>query len=241
MAGPSSHEDSADSFYTSFVDLLVGVLFLFLLIMMSYAINYKEKEHDFDKKADALINIDWARRDMLRAIAERMQKRGYTLVVDMENGILRFPEDLLFDSAQWKLNEKGEQAIGALASVFAEVLPCGVKKRHYPNPMCQGMFRNTLLESVFVEGHTDKQPYSGGGMTNWELSSFRAIAVYRALVANQPMLETRLLNRNQSPVLGVSAYAERRPVDPLSLDPNRRIDIRFNLHAPSFKDVVEVY
>ena len=84
-----------------------------------------------------------------------------------------------------------------------------------------------------VEGHTDKKGFVGeAAMTNWELSAFRAISVYRALVEAEPGLESKLKNRQRQPILGVSAYAERRPVDRKHLDPNRRIDLRFNMRAP---------
>jgi len=235
-------EESSDHFFTSFTDLLVGVIFLFMLMLMAFAIRYEDASEHHKKTADEVLRIDLVRRDILQAIAERMKTRGYTIIVDYENGLIRLPEDLLFDSAQWALSQNGTQAIAALAEVFSEVLPCTVvTPEGNPEPVCTGIPRTTLLESILVEGHTDRQPYAGKNMGNWELSAFRAISVYKSLVAGHSELETALMNRKGEPVLGVSAYAERRPVDLVELTPNRRIDVRFNLRAPQMQDVVEVY
>jgi chemotaxis protein MotB len=238
---PSYHDEGNDHFFMSFTDLLVGIIFLFLLMLMAFAMRYEDATAHHQKTADEVLRIDLVRQDILRAIAERMQQRGYTIIVDYENGLIRLPEDLLFDSAQWTLSAKGTSAISALADVFAEVLPCTIEQFGNSLPACNNIPRTTLLESILIEGHTDKQPYSGKGMSNWELSAFRAITVYKALVADQPSLEASLNNRKGEPVLGVSAYAERRPVDVVNLTPNRRIDVRFNLRAPQMQDVVEVY
>jgi chemotaxis protein MotB len=40
---------------------------------------------------------------------------------------------------------------------------------------------STLLNRIIVEGHTDNQPMNSGGITNWELSGFRASSVVREL------------------------------------------------------------
>jgi len=71
-----------------------------------------------------------------------------------------------------------------------------------------------------VEGHTDAQPFSGGdrGYSNWELSSDRANASRRELLAGG-LPEERVLR-----VLGLAAsvpYARDDPLDPQ----NRRISL----------------
>jgi len=76
---------------------------------------------------------------------------------------------------------------------------------------------NRLPNKVIIEGHTDATPYSGGGqITNWELSTQRAMAARRAL-------EYYSINRDRfSKIIG---YADREllykdaPTDPR----NRRI------------------
>ena len=238
---PPSFEENSDGFFAAFTDLLVGLIFLLMIIIMSFGLEFKDKEKDYERTTDEVLRMEYARGDLLRVISDRMRERGYTVIIDFENGIIRLHEELLFDSAQWNVSDQGKQALSALAEVFAEVLPCAVFDHKAKEPECEGIPRTNYLESILVEGHTDKEAFNSETMTNWELSAFRAISVYRALVDAQPMLETSIHNRKDEPVLGVSAYAERRPVDDFNLEPNRRIDVRFNLHAPTLPDVVEVY
>lgn len=215
-------EESTEHFFTSFTDLLVGVIFLFMLMLMVFALNLKNAEW---KKP--VIITEEIRANILREIATRMQVQQSPVTLDLQSGILRLPEDFLFDSGQWQLNPKGEQLIATLATVLGQVLPCATTS----SLACQWAPQPIPLDSLLIEGHTDNRPYGKAGMTNWELSAFRAITVYKALVAANPQLESALLNPTHQPILGVSAYADRRPVDTNALDPNRRIDMRFNMHA----------
>jgi chemotaxis protein MotB len=216
-------EESTEHFFTSFTDLLVGVIFLFMLMLMVFALNLKNAEIQ-----KPVIITEEIRANILREIAKRMQAEQAPVTLDLQNGILRLPEDFLFDSGQWQLNPKGQQLVATLATVLGSVLPCATQS----NLPCQWIPQPIPLDSLLIEGHTDNRPFNGaGGLTNWELSAFRAITVYKALVAANPQLETTLFNTSHQPILGVSAYADRRPVDSTAPRPNRRIDMRFNMHA----------
>lgn len=83
-----------------------------------------------------------------------------------------------------------------------------------------GRSLNDVENRVSVSGHTDSAQYSGGdrGFSNWELSSNRANASRRELVAGG--LEAGKVAR----VVGLADTAHLKPDDPL--DPiNRRISI----------------
>ncbi|MFM9889644.1 MAG: flagellar motor protein MotB [Rickettsiales bacterium] len=219
------HENDASTehFFTAFTDLLVGVIFLFILMLMVFALNLKHPED-----VPPVVTTEQIRANILSEVAKRMQARGLPITLDLANGVVRLPESLLFASGQWVLSGQGQQTVAALAQVFEEVLPCA----SYAQKPCQWQAQPVLLDSVLIEGHTDRRPFaSPEGYGNWELSAFRAIAVYKAMVATAPELENAIANAQQQPLLGVSAYADRRPVDPAALDPNRRIDVRFNMRA----------
>jgi chemotaxis protein MotB len=67
-------------------------------------------------------------------------------------------DGVTFASGSWTLQPHGEQVLAFLAGPLS-----------------------TLLNRVIVEGHTDDLPMHGGGITNWELSGFRAASVVREL------------------------------------------------------------
>jgi flagellar motor protein MotB len=224
------HEESTEHFFTSFTDLLVGVIFLFMLLLMVFALNLKNAEIDKPK-----IVSEEIRANLLREISRRMEGRGTPVTLDLANGVVRLPEAQLFESGQWKLSTEGEKMVASFAAVLGEVLPCAAQSTQ----PCQWTVQPLPLDSVLIEGHTDKRPFtSPQGYGNWELSAFRAITVYKAMAAAEPALEQSIFNTGNQPILGVSAYADRRPVDTATLDPNRRIDIRFNMHAVNFQSLV---
>lgn len=221
----SQHEESTEHFFTSFTDLLVGVIFLFMLLLMVFALNLKQKP------IKPAIISEQIRAQVLREIGRRMETRQTPVTLDLANGIVRLPEAQLFESGQWQLSPQGEAMVKSFAIVMGEIIPCAA----HANAPCAWKPQPLSLDSVLIEGHTDKRPFSNAqGYGNWELSAFRAITVYRAMVEANPALE-QSLNPGSQPILGISAYADRRPVDTNDLDPNRRIDIRFNMHATNYK------
>lgn len=232
----SSHEESTEHFFTSFTDLLIGIIFIFMLLLMVFALNYKQAETENKEAVETIVSAEEVRTELLQRIALDMEEVGTSVKLDLNNGIVRLPEELLFASGQWQLSERGKEFLSTLAGVMVGTVPCSVASQGSLQIECTKIRRSSLLDSILIEGHTDKQPFAGAnGMTNWELSAFRAISVYRALVEAEPSLEVDLKNQRRQPILGVSAYAERRPVDRKNLDPNRRIDLRFNMRAPKVK------
>jgi flagellar motor protein MotB len=98
---------------------------------------------------------------------------------------------------------------------------------------------------LFIEGHTDKDPLNGGGLMkdNLDLSVVRATNTYRALIAQQPDLDTLCSRRigRCIQVLSVSGYGDHRPAelgdDAASKARNRRIDLRILMQTPRADDV----
>ena len=227
-----SQEESTEHFFTSFTDLLVGVIFLFMLLLMVFALNLKNE-------APPKIVTEEIRAKLLSTIADRMQARGMPVTVDLGNGILRLPAALLFESGEWTLTENGQHVVGTLSQVLGEVLPCGAATGD--TSRCGALNLNGLLDSVLIEGHTDNRPFTNAqGYGNWELSAFRAIDVYKTMVATTPSLAGSITNRSGQPIVGVSAYADSRPATVRELDPNRRIDLRFTMRSPDYRNTTSV-
>lgn len=227
-----AQEESTEHFFTSFTDLLVGVIFLFMLLLMVFALNLKNE-------APPKIITEEIRAALLRTIAERMEQRGMPVTVDLGNGILRLPAALLFESGAWELTENGRQVVSTLSQVLGEVLPCAASSGD--TSACGALNLNGMLDSVLIEGHTDNQPFTDAqGHGNWELSAFRAIDVYKTMVATTPSLAGAITNRNGQPIVGVSAYADTRPTTLQELDPNRRIDLRFTMRSPDYRNTTSL-
>ena len=100
-----------------------------------------------------------------------------------------------FDSGSAVLKGESEKILGIIASEIG-----------------------SLPNTVVIEGHTDSQPYANGDRSNWELSTDRANAARRVMLAN---------GLNAPQVAAVRGFADRdlrMPADPLNAK-NRRVSI----------------
>jgi chemotaxis protein MotB len=234
----NAHGIEEESYFVSMTDLMVGMLFVFIIMLMAFALNLREQQDKFDQTTDALTQANVTRKVMLQDIKTLLERRGVKVIIDTENGILRLPEELLFPRGEYDLTGKGQNALNQLATVLNLVLPCYSNLVVSPDACAKG--RTGRLEALFIEGHTDDKGIStrmaNGVANNWELSTERAIATFNALRAHEPMLEL-LANDNHQKLLGVSGYAEFRPVRTENTEEaraaNRRIDLRFLMATPT--------
>ena len=188
------------------------------------------EKQDLELVIERLTNNNAVRRSLLQEIQADLANRGVRVFVDEKNGILRLPEELLFDTAAATFRPAGQQAIQQLANVLADVLPC------YSGQSCPDKVTQSRLEAVLIEGHTDDRPIQTREFPdNWALASARALNTYRALIQSRPLLDV-LKNSREQALLSVSAYAARRPVTDSSAEDNRRrnrrIDLRFLMASP---------
>ncbi len=272
-----------ESYLVSVSDLMVGLLFLFIIILMAFALNFRSAEDAADATLAELVverdvlagerdQIDAERAalalDRDRLLAERdrladitelllardaerallltrikaaLAARGLEVEVDLESGILRLPESLLFASNEAELSEAGQAAIVVLGEVLAATLPCHAGAGGAA--ACPGGGRD-LLDAVLIEGHTDDRPIRSGPFAdNWALSAARARSTYQALVAAAPALDT-LANASGATLLALGGYAERRPAVAGTSDEarrvNRRIDLRFLARGPDAAALAEL-
>lgn len=274
-------EEGGEGYFASVSDLMVGVLFVFLLMLTVLALNFRDAEQeqmvrlsalqeaqaiareqtriateqtqialkkeaenvqlrDLLQEAVAQLEKDiesrqLSRVEMLQNIEERLLERGVRVSIDRRSGVLRLSGDLLFETGAEAYRPAAAQTVRLLAGVLGEVLPCyaaGAPTQACPKP-------TPILETVLVEGHTDRQPYRGMALATSQarndfLSTQRALAVFQTLRSAEPQLEA-LRNGDGLPLLGVSGYGERRPLpDALGetsadFERNRRIDVRFVL------------
>jgi chemotaxis protein MotB len=103
-------------------------------------------------------------------------------------------------------------------------------------PDCRAVADVSRLSAVYVEGHTDVAPFVGAKgrfRDNWDLSAGRAIEAYKLMTAQFDALKN-LKNKDGDALLGVSGYADTRPVVrdavdrklPEYADQDRRIEVR---------------
>jgi flagellar motor protein MotB len=187
-----------------------------------------------------------ARMHLLLALQRALHEQHIEVSLEPAAGILRLPADFLFPTGSATLEPKARVVVQTLAKVLATVLPCNSR-----SPSSDGCLNSkTILETVLVEGHTDRQRFQGLDAAasqdrNDHLSAERALAVFLELRRSQPMLD-QLRNNAMVPLIGVSGYGERRPRADAACSAeadcpaNRRIDLRFVLSAQTSDEVRHV-
>lgn len=233
--------EEEESYFISMTDLMVGLLFIFIIMIMFFALQYREAERQRRQATEQLVNAEQVRDEILEDLQQRLRNRGINVQIVKDQGILRLPEEILFDKGKADINRRGEEAVTVLADAFAAVLPCYTTGRLFKTDESCPPHRATI-ESIYIEGHTDIDRLNPrtGMKDNLDLSAIRATNTFRLLNEKNPSL---LLFENKSlfPVLSVSGYGQYRPVQEdqtteAQKSINRRIDLRILMSAPRSED-----
>ena len=186
----------------------LAITMVFVLILHVLAIVQPSQE---DEIAKALVRRQLEIKDSLLGLSNQQGRiQVDSLAPDRQR--LTFSSEVLFETCRASLKPEGAELLRAVGRVIG-------RQRGY-------------FESVDVEGHTDRRPIRSWGhdctfSSNWELSSARATAVVNVFSA-EGLIESRLLS--------AIGRAEYRPVDSLSLDPNRRIEMILQYDRSSIPD-----
>lgn len=226
---------SSLNYFISYTDLLVGLLFVFIILLMAFALSFRGAQERLEGRLIQIEDRQRLRTNLLDRIAGRLRAAGVSQVqVDHDQGVLRFGEAVLFQPGRADLGPEARHVLDLLAQELDRELPC-YGSRHNDNcPEGSG----AILEAVYIEGHTDFRNISNQQFpTNWHLSSARAYETYHYLVAVLPSLQS-VPNSSGTILLSASAYADQRPVHSRErIDENRRIDVRFLLAPPSREQI----
>ena len=194
-----------NSHYTlSISDLLMGFLFVFILVLMKFII-------DYDGKKRGLLRPFEERACLLERFKSEIEGKGIKAEIDKENGILELPEILCFRKSKYKLSKEQKKGLKEVRNIFSRAICysnlqsgemqkrweqfyggkfekekyCPNKKeKHCPkNPSD----KNGLIDTVLIEGHADSTPIgrkfqNEGIATNLDLAMKRAQNVFEFLL-----------------------------------------------------------
>ncbi len=235
----SRGEAEEESYFISMADMMVGLLFVFIILLLYFALQ-------FQQKSKALSDAGETRTVILERLRRSLADQGLRVTIDTRTGVLRLPAEILFATGDYRLSAEGRAAIATLARSLAAVLPCYSYRAGADALGCANQLHS--VDAIFIEGHTDADVLHGAGIItdNLDLSALRATNTFRALSLAAPMLGTlrNLPARDpaSSPILSVSGYGPDRPIpgsrsDAAGKAANRRIDLRFLMETPQPGDV----
>src|SRR5690606_32891699 len=111
------HAVEEENYFVSMTDMMVGLLFIFIILVMYYALQFREVTEE-------LTGADNTRAEILQQIQASLKSKGVDVTIATQNGILRLPDSILFDSGQDTLKPDGQEKVARLALALDEVLPC---------------------------------------------------------------------------------------------------------------------
>lgn len=251
IAEEDSHAaaEEGENYFVSMTDMMVGVLFIFIIMLMVFALDFRTKTdtqqialeaaREAAKKVEALQvevrrhiaamdEAAVARRTLLERIRDQLASRNIDVVISPKSDVLRITENAVqFGSDESTLKGQAERNVETIAQILREVLVDYVACRVEDGARTCRDINTPAIETVFIEGHTD---ITGIDENNWRLSTARASETFKTMIASAPELRT-FSNRNDQEILSVSGYSSTRPADksdtPEARAANRRIDLRF--------------
>jgi len=267
----TSHEtaEEGENYFVSMTDMMVGVLFIFIIMLMVFALEFRTHTQDQTNTAAEVAKrleeirskvqgeitiLDEAqktRQRLLQELKDKMRTQGLNVQVDEANGVLRLTENAVrFQPGSYELVDPrtvpANQAmlnVAKIAEVLKDVLPTYAACRG--DRVC-ATTPNSTIETVFIEGHTDitgSPDLAVRERTNWLLSTFRSVNTYREVVAKAPELRG-LRNSKGEEIISVAGYSSTRPIDPRDTPEawakNRRIDLRFVMEVNSRQRLQEI-
>ncbi len=251
--------EGENPFLLTFSDFMASLLAIFILVLIVTLIQLEKKKSDLQRaqrelqitmveligslediqKMQDMISSslrDASRREqslatMLEGIQRNLQARGIDLVLAENGTVLHIREQQLqFALGRYEIPPTQTGAANAIGQALLEALTKAENRG--------------LLDTVFVEGHTDSVPNSRE-MGNWGLSTYRAISLWNYWTDKpgdvSALKQLRTLPADPTtpakPLISVSGYADTRSTHDwvegqiLKNDrpEDRRIDIRFTL------------
>jgi len=182
----------------------------------------REAELELEERNERLIELQEILAQQQEAVKNLKDKvtnalLGFAndeLTVHEKNGkvYVSLEEKLLFETGQWKVDPRGQQAIRDLSQVLAD----------------------NSDTNIMVEGHSDNVPMHGSGAVkdNWDLSVMRSTAVTKILTQNENIDPSRIISAGRSKYVPLTSNetAEGRQM-------NRRTEI---ILTPDIDELLEI-
>ena len=180
------------SYLASVSDLMSGLMFIFIIVIVVFALGLKEQEVKKEDEVRRLRGAAEERARLLERIKDDLTKAGIQVSIAPDQGVLRLGEGILFALGRADLDAQGQTTVLRSAQVLGEVLPCyTVAPPRSRRSDCGPSGSAGRLDALFVEGHTDNLQINGlrEFKDNWELSTARAKSIFNSLVTTNPLLD----------------------------------------------------
>ena len=229
---------NASSYSLSISDLIMGFLFIFILILMKFMLEYESQ------KEDLVLPIEEIRK-LIGNIEEEMKEQKIDVEIDKKNSVLKLKSLHYFEKGSYELSSKGKADFKKIEKIF-NILICYSDLKKTKEDWMKGTKKNAkqwndswggwveycdkkyklqhgLVDSILVEGHADRTPIGGklkmkGIETNMELAMKRSQTVFYVLTNYKEVTApgksgnylNSLRNNQGKSLFGVTSYGNLR-------------------------------
>ena len=248
---------NASSYSLSISDLIMGFLFIFILILMKFMLEYEKKKEGFTFLIEE-------RNNLIKTIGKEMKEQKIEFKIDERNGILRLKSLHYFKEGHYVLSSKGKEDFKKIEKIFKKLICYSDLKKTKEDWMketkknakqwdyiwgewgerCDEKYKIQygLVDSILIEGHADRKPIGEnlkkkGIKTNMELAMKRSQTVFYFLTNYKEATKDNkksgnylyiLRNTQGKSLFGVTSYGNlRSELD--SLQTNRFEDRRIDI------------
>lgn len=226
-----------EGYYASMADLMAGMLFIFIIVAMVFAIDVRkdkvEAVAEAEAKAEARVKAELeipatpldrpvpvdteiaVRARLVEAIRDFLAARGVRVESEPREGLLRLPANLLFTPAGAVPLPAGQTAMSHLAEALDRWLPCLSNGAPPPDTAACAPFTTARLRLVRIEVHAEPGQRTAGDAES--LTGARAVHLLSGLLGASPHL-LDLRNDAAERLLDVRGMGAQWPLEPATAD-----------------------
>ena len=226
-----------EGYYASMADLMAGMLFIFIIVAMVFAIDVRkdriEAVAEAEAKAEARVKAELeipatpldrpapvdteivVRARLVEAIRDFLAARGVQVESEPREGLLRLPAGPLFASDGAVPLPAGQMVVSHLAEALGRWLPCLSSGAPPPDRTACQPFTAARLRSVRIEVHAE--PGQRTAAEAESLTGARAVHLLSGLLGVGPHL-LDLCNDAAERLLDIRGMGAQWPLEPVSTD-----------------------
>ena len=228
-------------------DLIMGFLFIFILILMKFMLEYENKKEE-------LLHPLAERVILLKDMKKEIEEKKIQVEIDEKNGVLKLKSLYYFSKGSYELSSKGKEDFEQIKKIFHRLICYSNLKNSktqkkwklkYGKNNFSGWvkycdtskkYKNKygLIDSILIEGHADSTPIGEwlklrGIETNMDLAMKRSQKVFRFLTNYNEATRVSeedgnylyfLSNGQGNPLFGVASYGNLRRKQSITRDPS---------------------
>ena len=229
--------EDVDESYQSLSDLLSGMVFIFIITLIAYIINFSGSREISQTLGQQASDTALRKSYIIKQVSENLTKQNIIHKADPKSGIISISSDQLgFGTGTHILDQSSISVLTNISTTIGSVITC---YSNLPVPTlnkqgCAADLRGQL-NRIYIEGHTDNVPFKKRNSIrdNFDLSLLRAASIKSEMEKNKPFSELKRQSGLEE-VLIPTGYGASDPIvdhrSPTSEPKNRRIGFRFELN-----------